>query len=231
MAFNRDEVATLLAACQRRCCICHRFCGVKIETDHILPAAEGGDDGIANAIPVCFDCHAEIHSYNEKHPRGRKFTPAELASHKEQWLKRCAEQPTVALSGARDSDVEVGPLQALVDEIEFNLAVVQSMDSGEVGCPLRDEQFLRAIRTGSISLVFPELKAAIINAYVAVGRASIVSVAVATKQAGGMAHPIPGVRGVDVHEAIRNCKERLQHAQNQLLSFLQHEDGTPEQSL
>ena len=52
MAFDRNEVAGLLAACHRRCCICHRFCGVKIETDHIRPAVDGGDDSIANAIPV-----------------------------------------------------------------------------------------------------------------------------------------------------------------------------------
>ena len=72
----------------------HRFCGVKIETDHIRPAADGGDDSIANAIPVCFDCHAEIHSYNEKHPRGRKFTAEELARHKAQWLDICVKPPS-----------------------------------------------------------------------------------------------------------------------------------------
>src|SRR5262245_8939955 len=123
MPFNRAEVAALLAACHRRCCICHRHCGVKIETDHIRPTSDGGDDSIANAIPVCFDCHAEIHSYNDQHPRGRKFTPEELTRHKEQWLKLCAEQPAVAFLHPRESDGEVGPLQALVDEIEYNLAV------------------------------------------------------------------------------------------------------------
>jgi 5-methylcytosine-specific restriction endonuclease McrA len=121
MSFNRDEVDSLLAACHRRCCICHRFCGVKMETDHIRPAADGGNDNIANAIPVCFDCHAEIHSYNDKHPRGRKFTPTELAMHKQHWLKLCSEQPDVGLLSPGRSDGEVGPLQALVDEIEYNL--------------------------------------------------------------------------------------------------------------
>lgn len=73
MAFERDEVSDLLARCHRRCCVCHRFCGVKMETDHIIPTEDGGDDSIENAIPVCFECHAEIHSYNDSHPRGRKF--------------------------------------------------------------------------------------------------------------------------------------------------------------
>src|SRR5262249_22800711 len=120
MALDRDEVAALLVACHRRCCICHPLCRVQNETDPIPPAAEGGDDNISNAIPVCFDCHAEIHSYNDKHPRGRKFTSGELARHKEQWLKLCSEQPAAALLQPRDSDSEVGPLQALVDEIEYN---------------------------------------------------------------------------------------------------------------
>jgi len=55
--FNQKEVEHLLAKCHRRCCICHRFCGVKIETDHIIQPKDGGDNSIANAIPVCFECH------------------------------------------------------------------------------------------------------------------------------------------------------------------------------
>src|SRR5262245_2169320 len=125
MAFKRDEVADLLAKCHRRCCICHRYCGIKIETDHIVPQADGGDDGIENAIPVCFDCHAEIHSYNVDHPRGRKFTPRELKGHKEQWLKLCQDAPDKVLLTPRVSDTEVGPLQALVDEIDYNLEVAE----------------------------------------------------------------------------------------------------------
>lgn len=51
MAFSREEVSSLLVQCHRRCCICHRFCGVKMETDHIVPIDDGGDDKIENAIP------------------------------------------------------------------------------------------------------------------------------------------------------------------------------------
>src|SRR5215470_15159070 len=91
--FDRDEVAQLLVKCHRRCCICHRFCGTKIETDHIVPAAESNDHTIENAIPVCFDCHAEIHAYNPMHPRGLKFTPGELRMHKAQWLEICERKP------------------------------------------------------------------------------------------------------------------------------------------
>ncbi|MCI0702576.1 MAG: HNH endonuclease [Planctomycetia bacterium] len=216
-------MAVLLAACHRRCCICHRFCGVKIETDHIQPAADEGDDNIANAIPVCFDCHAEIHTYNDKHPRGRKFTPEELVKHKEQWLKMCAEQPIVALLRSDDSDGEVGPLQALVDEIEFNIAVAQSTASGDVGCPFRDDQFSRAIRTGSLALLAQDLKTALIDAHVAVGRANTVAVAAATKRAGGVSRSVVGVRGSSPAEAADDCVCCLERAHQLLLRFLGHE--------
>src|SRR5436190_20262496 len=93
MPFNEKEVMGLLAACHRRCCVCHRFCGVTMELDHMIPRAEGGRDDIANAIPLCFDCHAEVHAYNDKHPRGRKFQPEELRKHREQWLEICRAHP------------------------------------------------------------------------------------------------------------------------------------------
>ena len=91
--FPQDKAVELLARCHRRCCICHRFCGVKMELDHMVPRADGGSSEIDNAIPVCFECHAEIHAYNDKHPRGRKFQPAELKLHKDQWLAFCEKTP------------------------------------------------------------------------------------------------------------------------------------------
>ena len=140
MAFNRDEVSVLLVRVHRRCCICHRFCGVKIETDHIVPSGEDGDDDIDNAIPVCFECHAEIHSYNPQHPRGRKFLPEELRAHKDQWLRICNTHPELLIAATQTADV--GPLQALIDELEYNGAVGRV---GIMGALFNDEQFRRAI--------------------------------------------------------------------------------------
>ena len=97
MGFKQNEVDDLLIKCHRRCCICHRYCGVRMEIHHIIPKSEGGSDAIDNAIAVCFDCHAEIKHYNPKHPRGRCFTPNELKGHKEQWSAFCAVN-TVACS-------------------------------------------------------------------------------------------------------------------------------------
>lgn len=170
MPFDREEVSALLVQCHRRCCICHRFCGVKIETDHIIPAENDGGDDIGNAIPVCFECHAEIHSYNDKHPRGRKFLPDELHSHKEQWLKICKEHPEALVSATRNADV--GPLQALVDELEFNATVAVEGDFNKLGCKFQETQFLRAIHEGSISLLRDSIRKPLLEAYREMGAAN-----------------------------------------------------------
>src|SRR5262249_24098476 len=123
MGFKRSEADDLLVTCHRRCCVCHRFCGFKTELHHIEQRSESEDDSLENAIPLCFECHAEVQLYNDKHPRGRKFHPEELRSHKKQWLAICKEQPALAFSSARASNEGVGPLQSLIDEMEYNLAV------------------------------------------------------------------------------------------------------------
>lgn len=141
-----------------------------METDHIVPTKEGGTNDITNAIPVCFECHAEIHSYNIGHPRGRKFQPAELEEHKQQWLDLCKNRPEMFLNAARDSDV--GPLQALIDELEFNVVVTQHGTHAGVGCLFLDEQFRRAIREGAIAMLVDDLKRVILEAYRLMGSAN-----------------------------------------------------------
>jgi len=182
-----------------------------METDHIVPAGEGGSDSIDNAIPVCFECHAEIHSYNDKHPRGRKFLADELYAHKEQWLNICASRPEVFVNAARNADV--GPLQALIDELEFNCVVADhSNDPHAVGCALHDEQFHRAIREGSIATLHDTLKQTILEAYRAIGYAN---------------HMIAATtNSVRVDEkntamfAVRHTKSNIVAARDALLRFL-----------
>lgn len=93
MAFSPETVEKLLVSCHRHCCICHKPAGVKMEIHHIVPREQGGDDAEDNGIPLCLDCHAEVAAYNPKHPRGRRFTPAELRKHKEQWFAICSKPP------------------------------------------------------------------------------------------------------------------------------------------
>lgn len=168
MSFNRDAVSKLLAECHRRCCICHSFCGVKIETDHIVPSGEGGGDEIGNAIPLCFECHAEVHSYNNNHPRGRKYLPEELRLHKEQWLKICADTPAELLRSKNAHDV--GPIQALIDELEYNRLALIEIAKSDHGGRLELAQFRRAIQAGAVSILSESVRDSVNAAYAAIGR-------------------------------------------------------------
>lgn len=167
--FKQEHANKLLVECHRRCCICHRFCGVKMEIDHITQSADGGPDDIENGIAVCFECHAEIHSYNDKHPRGRKYRAEELLRHKQQWLEICRLQPQ--LFDARSS-ASVGPLQALIDELEFNMVVAQHASTDLQGCLFMDRQFKKAIQEGAIAVLQDDLKHSLNGAYRFIGRAN-----------------------------------------------------------
>lgn len=158
MPFRQDEVDDLLVSCHRRCCICHRFCCVKIETDHMLPKSENGTDSIENAIPVCFECHAEIHLYNNKHPRGRKYHAEELRKHKKQWLDICKASPSILIDHPNPGDG--GPLTSLSTELEFNHVV-----AGLRGCLFETYQFQHAVSEGILSLLDENLRITIMSTY------------------------------------------------------------------
>ena len=64
MPFDSNVKEDVLVSCGRHCCICHKFCGTKIEVHHIREESEGGDNAAENAIPLCFDCHADMRSYD-----------------------------------------------------------------------------------------------------------------------------------------------------------------------
>ena len=78
MSFSDKVAEDALVACGRCCSLCNKFCGTKIELHHIEQMADGGDDTLDNCIPLCFDCHADVKTYNTEHPKGKKYTPSEL---------------------------------------------------------------------------------------------------------------------------------------------------------
>jgi hypothetical protein len=213
--FPQKDVDELLTLCHRRCCICHRFCGVKIETDHMSPRDENGPSTIDNAIAVCFECHAEIHSYNDRHPRGRKFRPEELRRHKQQWLEICRTRPDIFTT--KFSSAEVGPLQALIDELEFNASVAVRARPDQLGCLFLEDQFRKAISTGSIATLRDSLKGLLIDAYVAIGRANQhVSGAVGHT---GKSDPLQESAQRAVN-SIGACAQPIEKAHAALLEFL-----------
>lgn len=90
MGFPRNVRDQILIDSARHCCVCHRYKGVKVEVHHIQPEAIGGENTYENAIALCFDCHADAGHYNPSHPRGTKFSPAELQKAKDNWLEMVA---------------------------------------------------------------------------------------------------------------------------------------------
>lgn len=163
MSFNERDADKLLVECHRRCCVCHRLCGIKMELDHIDQRADGGSDDIDNAISVCFECHAEIHWYNKNHPRGRKFRPNELRLHKKQWLDICKVNPMILVDNPRVTDI--GPLHSLIDELEFNQTVSAVKHQSELGCLFEVRQFDRALHDGLISILEPAIRDSLYRCY------------------------------------------------------------------
>lgn len=83
----------VLLKCKRYCCYCENYKGTNIEVHHIVQQANGGNDTIDNAIPLCFDCHSEIGSYNPNHPKGNRFTKEELKQIRDTFYVKIAEIP------------------------------------------------------------------------------------------------------------------------------------------
>ena len=54
MGFPKSVEDQALAACARRCCICQKFCGKKMELHHIKQRAYDGEDSFENCIPLSF---------------------------------------------------------------------------------------------------------------------------------------------------------------------------------
>lgn len=83
MPFDPAVKTVMFIRCNRRCCLCIKQCGLNIEAAHIIDEAGGGSNDADNGIPLCFDCHQEIGSYNDKHPRGNKIRPDELRARRD----------------------------------------------------------------------------------------------------------------------------------------------------
>jgi hypothetical protein len=66
-----------------------------MELHHITSQGDGGEDTFENCIPLCFDCHAEMSSYDFKHPKGTKYSQAELIQHRDNWYAKVALSPAI----------------------------------------------------------------------------------------------------------------------------------------
>ena len=93
MPFAPDIRVEALIRAARHCCVCHRYKGVKVEVHHIIQEADGGPNTLDNAIALCADCHTDAGHYNPKHPRGTKYSPAELRLARDRWHEAVRRGP------------------------------------------------------------------------------------------------------------------------------------------
>jgi hypothetical protein len=121
MAFADAVKVDLLVKSRRSCCICHRFKGTNVEVHHIVPSAKGGSDATDNGIPLCFDCHADVEHYNVNHPKGTKYSEAELKKHRDNWFARVAATGPVQVNPAH-SEID----RRVAEEIHKTMTVTDS---------------------------------------------------------------------------------------------------------
>jgi hypothetical protein len=79
MGFRPQDVEQLLARTGRMCAICKRR--HRVQVHHITPVSEGGSDDIDNGIPLCPNCHDEVHSPYAPGRITRAYSESELRSH------------------------------------------------------------------------------------------------------------------------------------------------------
>ncbi|SHN88594.1 HNH endonuclease [Desulfitobacterium chlororespirans] len=71
-----DEIASeVLSKSARHCCVCRNFLPLKIQVHHIREQSDGGTNDFDNLMPICIQCHSDIHTIPHM---TRKFTEKEL---------------------------------------------------------------------------------------------------------------------------------------------------------
>ena len=106
MAFSQADVDELLARVGRMCAVCNRLHGVQVH--HIIPRHLGGSDDIANAIPLCPNCHDEVHAGHAPGRTTRAYTDRELRGHLDRTIMLASRQRALAPGGEDwERDVEL----------------------------------------------------------------------------------------------------------------------------
>lgn len=81
--FKDGDKIKVLLWCERHCCLCEKPCDTNIVVHHLIQEGDNLSD-IGNAIPLCFDCHGKIKSYNPKHPVGTSYKIEEIKARRNQ---------------------------------------------------------------------------------------------------------------------------------------------------
>jgi hypothetical protein len=156
MSFPPEIKEKALVACGRFCCLCHKFCGIKIEVHHIIPAFKGGTNNFDNAIPLCFDCHSDMLSYDPTHPKGNTFSSSELIQHRDRWYEKVKGKVNLAdIKSANDTDKKI--YMKLLKEFPFYW--ITDYIQGESEFLLRGlDNFLSSCKNPAFEFIDPDLE-------------------------------------------------------------------------
>ena len=104
------------------------FCGTRMELHHIKQHADGGEDTFENCIPLCLNCHADVRTYNSHHPKGLKYSEAELVERRDIFYKEIEEGKRTSISKALAEQFEETQtiLHSLFREDKDVIGAVQS---------------------------------------------------------------------------------------------------------
>lgn len=120
MGFPQQVKEEVMILCARHCCLCENPKGLKMEVHHIVHRSEGGDDTLANAIPLCFDCHADMRSYDSKHPKGLKYSRNELIRRRDDWYAKVKSNGIRPASPGNSAETDQKVLEHLVKVLPWN---------------------------------------------------------------------------------------------------------------
>lgn len=130
MGFPKSVEEQALVACGRCCCICHKFCGTKINLHHIKQKADGGEDTFENCIPLCLDCHEDMGKADPKHSTGKHYSENELIMHRDKWYKEMAVKEIEPISKEFIDDMVSGKFDSIIEKID---EISEKVDIEKVG--------------------------------------------------------------------------------------------------
>ncbi len=90
VGFAQSDIDDLLARTGRMCAVCNRLHGVQVH--HIVPRHQGGSDDLSNAIPLCPNCHDEVHAAYAPGRTTRVYSKRELRGHLERTIDLASRQ-------------------------------------------------------------------------------------------------------------------------------------------
>jgi HNH endonuclease len=139
MSFNKEIAEEALISSGRHCCLCHKFCGTKIELHHIKQRKDGGEDSFENCLPLCFDCHADVMQYNPAHPKGKKYTESELKRHRSNWYDKVKHSQGSMVTNSNYLNIDRKTFERLIQLLDSKFLMYFIKQNGFIGGPFPDK--------------------------------------------------------------------------------------------